>query len=115
MALNETTCYAGEFLLSEANGSLSREEVTISSAAGAMIAGTVVSKLDADGKYVEYDNVGTDGSQVAAGILYAPVANSASDQKGIIIARHAEVIESKLTGINADAKVDLAALQIIVR
>ena len=105
----------GEFLLSQANGTRSREEVTISSAAGAMIAGTVLAKLDADGKYVEYDDVGTDGTQTAAGILYADVANSASDQKAVIIARDAEVDSALLTGYNANAKADLAALGIIVR
>lgn len=104
----------GDFILSEANGTRSREEVTIDAAAGAMIPGTVVSKL-ANGKYVEYDDVGTDGTEVAAGILYADVANSASDQKAVIIVRDAEVNASRLTGSNANAVADLRALGIIAR
>ena len=104
----------GEFLISEASGTRSREEVTIDLSAGAMVAGTVVSKL-ATGKWVAYGDVGTDGSEVAAGILYAAVPNSAADQKGVVIVRDAEVAEIRLTGINAGGKVDLAALGIIVR
>lgn len=114
MALTETR-RTGDFILSEASGTRSREEVTISSTAGAMIPGTVVSKLTADGKYVAYDDVGTDGSEVAAGVLYAAVADSASDQKGVILARDCEVTGIRLTGSNANAVADLKALGIIVR
>lgn len=105
----------GEFIIAEANGSISREVVTIDAAAGAMVAGTVVSKLTSGGKYVEYDNAGTDGTETAAGILYAAVADSASDQTAVIIARHAEVDESMLTGIDSGGKADLAAADIIFR
>jgi len=105
----------GEFIISEANGTRSREVVTIAAAAGAMVAGTVLSKLDADGKYVEYDNAGTDGTQTAAAILYAAVGNAAADQTAVVIVRDAEVDEALLTGIDAGGKVDLAAVGIIVR
>lgn len=114
MALTEAR-RTGDFLLSEASGTRSREEVTVSSAAGAMEPGTIVSKLDADGKYVAYDDVGTDGSQVAAGILYAAVADSASDQKAVVFVRDCEVSALRLTGSNANAVADLKALGIIVR
>lgn len=114
MALNETACYGGEFLLSEANGSISREEVTIAAAAGVLEAGTVLGKL-ANGKYVAYSNAANDGSEVAAGVVYHKIPDLAVDQKAVIIARHAEVIESKLTGIDAAGKADLAALQIFCR
>lgn len=114
MALTEAR-RTGEFILSEANGTRSREEVTVAAAAAAMVSGTVVSKLSADGKYVAYDDAGTDGTETAAGILYTAVADSASDQKAVIIARDAEVAEGQLTGYNANAKADLLALGIIVR
>lgn len=104
-----------EFLLSEGNGSISREQVVISSAAGALVPGTVLGKLTAGGEYVAYANGAADGSEVAAGILYAAAPDSAADQKAVIIARHAEVIESELTGIDAAAKADLLALGIICR
>lgn len=113
MALTETR-RTGDFLLSEASGTRSREEVTIDLSAGAMIPGTVVSKL-ATGKYVAYDDVGTDGSEVAAGILYAAVPDSAADQKGVVLVRDCEVTGIRLTGSNANAVVDLRALGVIVR
>lgn len=106
---------AGEFLISEANGSISREAITVAAAAAALAAGTVLGKLTASGKYVAYSNAASDGSEVAAGILYAPLADSASDQAAVLIARHAEVDSALLVGLDAPARVDLAALQIIVR
>jgi len=105
----------GEFLISEANGTRSREKVTIAAAASALVAGTVMGKITVGGKYVAYNNGASDGSEVAAGILYAAVADSASDQPGVIIARDAEVAEVHLTGIDATGKTDLAALGVIVR
>ncbi len=115
MALTEIT-HAGEFLLAEGNGSISRAEITIAAAAGAMVAGTVLGKITASGKYIAYDDAGTDdGRRTAAGILYASVPDSAADQPAVAIVRHAEVSQGELTGYDAAAGVELAALQIIVR
>lgn len=114
MAMTEAR-RTGEFLLSEATGTRSREEVTIAAAAAALVAGTVVGKITASGKYVAYSNGASDGSETAAGILYAAVADSAADQKAVIIARDAEVAETHLTGSDANGKADLLALGIIVR
>ena len=114
MALTEAR-RTGEFLLSEATGTRSREEVTIDLSAGAMVAGTVVSKLTATGKWVEYDNVGTDGTEVAAGVLYAGVPNSAADQKAVVLVRDCEVTGIRLTGSDAGGIADLKVLGIIVR
>lgn len=200
--------HTGEFLLSEGNGSISRETVTISSAAAALVPGTVLGKItlgavtsaavagntgngtmgsvtlslgakpgvykltivepasnagafvveDPDGiiigngdvasafsagglaftladgatdfasgdqfnitvaagsgKYVAYDSAATNGAAVAAGVLYAAAPDSASDQKAVAIVRMAEVIEAELTGVDAAAKLQLAALNIICR
>ena len=114
MALTEAR-RTGEFLLSEASGTRSREEVTIAAAAGALAAGTVMSKLTSGGKWVEYDDAGTDGTEVAAGILYAPVADSAADQKAVMLVRDCEVTGIRLTGSNAGAVTDLLAHGVIVR
>lgn len=114
MALNEGK-HTGEFLLSEANGTRSREQVTIAAAASAMVAGTVVGKITASGKYKAYSNAASDGSEVAAGVLLYEVADSAADQKAVIIARDAEVQGSVLTGSDAAGVTDLAAVGIIVR
>lgn len=113
MALNEGK-HTAEFLLSEGNGSISREQIVIDSTAGALVPGTVLGKLTA-GDYVAYNNAASDGQQVAVGVLYAGAADLAADQKAVMIARHAEVIESELTGIDANGKADLLALGIICR
>jgi hypothetical protein len=106
----------GEFIISEANGTRSRDVVTIDASAGAMVPGTVIAKLVAGGKYVAYvESLGTDGSEIAAGILCAAVDDSASDQQAVIISRDAEVLEICLTGLDSVGKADLAALGIIVR
>lgn len=198
------TLHTAEFLLSEANGSISRAEVVIDAGAPAMVAGTVMGQItkgaataahvaggtgnstfsavtvgvnsvpgvyqliftaatkvnveDPSGvllgvatlgtaftaggltftitaggtphiatdratitvaagsrNYVPYLNTAADGSEVAAGILYAAVPNSDAAQPAVIIARHAEVRQGALTGYDAPAGIDLAALQIFVR
>lgn len=107
--------YSAEFLLTEANGTISREQVTIAAAAPAMVPGTLVGKITASGKYTVYSDAAADGTQVAAGVLYHGVPDSASDQRGLIIARDAEVISSLLTGSDANGLADLKALGIIAR
>lgn len=107
--------HTAEFLLSEGNGSISREEVVIAAAAGAMVAGTVLGKITASGKYVAYSNAAVDGTEVAAGVLYTNVADLATDQKAVAIVRQAEVVEAALTGIDATGKADLAAIGVICR
>ena len=107
--------HTGEFLLSEGNGSISREQVTIAAAASAMVPGTVLGKITASGKYVAYSNAASDGSEVAVGILYAAVPDSASDQKAVIFARHAEVIADLLTGLDAAGRADLLGVGIVCR
>lgn len=114
MALTESL-HAGEFIVSEANGTRSREEIIIAAAASALPAGQVLGKITASGKYVAYSNAASDGTQVAAGILYDAVPDSASDQSAVLIARDAEVDESLLTGLDADGKADLRALGIVFR
>jgi hypothetical protein len=108
------TYHAGEFLCAEANGTLSRERIVIASGEGVLKAGTVLGKL-ASGKYAAYDNAAADGSQTAVGILYDGVDATSADADGVLIARHAEVVEAALTGLDAAGKTDLAALQIIFR
>lgn len=107
--------YAAEFLLSEGNGSISREQIVLAAAATALVPGTVLGKITASGKYVAYSNVAVDGTEVARGILYAGRADSAADQGAVMIVRDAEVIQAELTGIDATGITDLAALGIICR
>jgi len=77
--------------------------------------GFVITVAGGSGKYVAYDPAATDGSGVAAGITRAAVPDSASDQKAVIIARHAEVMGAALTGNDAAGTAALAALGILVR
>lgn len=114
MTILTETLHTGEFIIAEANGSLSREEVTIVSGQN-LVAGTVVGKVTASGKYKAYANANSDGSETAVGILYAAVDASAADANGVLIVRHAEVEETQLTGLDSAAKTDLAATQIIFR
>lgn len=107
--------HTAEFLLSEGNGSISREQVTIAAAAGALVPGTLLGKITASGKYVAYSNAASDGSEVAVAITYAAVPDLAVDQKAVVIARQAEVKAADLTGADSDGKADLLALGIVCR
>jgi hypothetical protein len=118
-ALTETF-HDGEFLLSEAPGALSRDEITVKSGEN-LVAGAVLGKITATGKYVAYDNTGSAGEQAAAGILLNAVDASDADTKGVIVNTLAEVKGDALdwgdndsTGITA-GEADLLALKIKVR
>ena len=58
--------HAGEFLLAEANGHISRETVVVQSGEN-LVAGTVLGKITANGKYIAYSDGNADGSEVALG------------------------------------------------
>lgn len=88
--------HAGEFLLSEANGQLSRETVTVESGQ-VLEAGHVVGRASASGEIKEYDPGGADGSESAIGVLYDAVDASGGAQTGVMVARNAEVARAKLT------------------
>jgi hypothetical protein len=87
--------HTGEFLFSEAPGTLSRENVVVTVPAGTTYpAGLVLGKITATGKYVAYNNGASDGSEVAVSVLYAELKNSGgapADFKGVAIERLAEV------------------------
>lgn len=110
---NETT-HAGEFLLSEGNGNISREQVVIAS--GEVLAtGSVVGMLTASSKYVAYNGAGAAGEEVAAGILYSAVDATDGDVNGVIIKRLAEVDSSLVVGGDVDGDVELNAAFILLR
>lgn len=93
--------HAEEFLVSEANGTRSRDQVTATVAASTTLApGSVLAKLTATGKYVPYDNAGSDGSETAFGVLAHELINAALSPA-----------DAQATVINADAEVRLADLQ----
>ncbi len=74
------------------------------------------------GKVVEHDPAGTNGSEVAAGILLEAIDATAADKAGTIIARDAEVNSAELVfktgmiqGDQDKATADLKSLGILAR
>lgn len=110
-----------EFLVSEGNGQISRDQIVVVSGAGVLKAGTVLGKITSGGKFRTYDNSAATGIEVAAGVLAYDVDASAADQPAVMIARLAEVKAGALswgtndgTGITAGTA-DLQAKLIFTR
>jgi hypothetical protein len=105
----------GEFLLAEADGTISRDTVDVTVAAATTLApGTVLGQLSGSGKYVPYDDAASDGSETAAGILYGELVNAGNapaDLEGVIIDFCAEVRAADLVwGDGVDDEAGLAHL-----
>lgn len=109
--------HAGEILLSEANGTRSREEITLAATTVVLPAGTLLGKVTATGHYAPYDPAvdPVDGTETAAAVLYAPVGISVAAQRSLGILRDAEVKRALLTGLDAGGEADLLALGIVCR
>lgn len=110
-----------EFLVSEGNGQISRDQIVLVSGAGALVAGRVLGKVTASGKYKAYDNTASDGTEVAAGVLAYDTDATSADAAAVQIGRLAEVKAAGLgwgandsTGITAGTA-DLAAKLIFAR
>jgi hypothetical protein len=73
----------------------SRDDITVISGQN-LAAGAVLGKITASGKYTAYNTAGADGSQNAAGVLYAAVNASAADTAGVAIVRHAVLAKEGL-------------------
>lgn len=122
MAVKNDHLGAGAFIKSEANGDLSREAIVIVSGSGKLLAGTVLGKITASGKYKPYDNDNADGSQTAAAILVYDVDATSADVTTVGIVRLAEVWTNRLVwaatvavGEKAPAYTELATSLVIVR
>ena len=115
MALTEGK-HTAEFLLSEGNGSISREQGVLRSESGALAAGTLLGRVWETGELSAYDSShDPEGVAIVVGVLYANAADSTADQKVTYIARYAEVIGSELTGLDAPGLSQMAGLGIVVR
>jgi Bacteriophage lambda head decoration protein D len=127
MAVKTELRHDGGFLLSEADGTRSREVCTI--AAGHVLQpGTVLGALSSGGEAISYVNDASDGSEAAIGILLNGIDTSITGTnaatKATYIARDAEVnghellwgetVDQESTDIAAGVA-DLAALGIILR
>ncbi len=127
MAIQNEEQYAGEFILTEAPGELSRDTVTVTvPAATKMPAGAVLGKITASGKYTYYDDDNTDGTEAAKAVNINPLDNSAgltaADFTAAVISGLAEVRKASLqwagtvdSGDKTAAYADLAALFIKAR
>lgn len=117
MAVLTQGVQVGEFLLSEASGERSRDQVTVTVADSvALPSGSVLGKITATGKYVKYDEAGTDdGRRVAAGVLLNPLPGVDGDYKATVFVRDCEVSTEMLTFDDANGLADLKALGVIAR
>lgn len=82
------------FVLSEGNGDISREVVTIKSGAGKLDPGSVLGQITASSKYVISPNaevVGSEGAENAKAILGYPVDATSADVQAVVIRRLSEV------------------------
>lgn len=111
---------AGFHMISEANGALSRDKITIDT--GVLAVSTVLGKITATGKYVQVNLAAVDGSEVAAAVLFDKVDATAADVFAAAHTRLCEVSGAELvypTGATQGNKdtinADLAAKYIIVR
>ena len=103
------------FLLAEASNLRSRDTVTVAVTGTAIASGTVMGKVTATGKYKPYNNGASDGTEVAAGILYQAIPAQNGDVKAVIFNVDCVVNRKELTGLDAAGEADLKALGIKVR
>ena len=115
--------HAGGFLVWEVLRDYTRETVTIASAAGKLEPGTVLGKITTGGKYTALAPAATNGSQNAAGILWAGVDATAADAPGVVVLRGPAIVnrheiiwpEGATEAQITTATTALAALGIILR
>lgn len=119
--LHENLARPGHYIVSEANGYRSREQVVIASGAGKLEPGAVLAKA-ASGEFVPLAPAATDGTQNAAAILFEGCDATAAAARRTITARDSEVQAPALiwpAAITASQKAAalaaLAALGIVAR
>ena len=114
MSIKKEPIHAGEFLLSEGTGNISRE--TINVAAGPSLnSGQVLGQVTASAEFAPYVPTAEDGTQTAVAILFGPLGQSDIVRRGRAVVRLAEVSEVHLTGLDPEAEKDLAEHFVIVR
>ena len=115
---------AGDFILSELPGTLSRDTVLVDVPPREILApGRVLGIVSATNHYAPYSDGNSDGTEVAAGVLYAELDNSTGIEveamTGVVINFGAEVRKDGLAwGADVDEDggiADLAAVGIKAR
>jgi len=110
--LSDHKIAVGVTLVSTARDNYDEDGSTAHTPTTTLRKGLVLGKVTASGKYAQYDDNASDGTEVAAGILEEEVnlldANAtAQDTDGTMVI-HAYVDESQLYGIDANGKTDLS-------
>lgn len=110
------------YLVSEANGYRSREQVVIASGSGKLDAGSVLGQVSVSKKFKPYTPGASDGSQNAVAILFEACDATSADVRRTVTARDAEIQADVLVwagGVNDTQKTAalaaLAALGIAAR
>lgn len=107
------------FVLSEANGNRSRDNVTLEGGftdAGVLKAGTVLGKLTSGGKYVASPASGADGSQTAVAVLLYETDISDGDVDAAVLSSDAEVNGGELeyeATVDTDNEIAAKATQLL--
>jgi len=115
--------HTGGFLIWEVLRDYTRETITLASGAGKLAPGTVLGRITTGGKYTGLAPAATNGSQNAAGILWADVDATEVDAPGVVILRgpaianRHEIVwpEAATEAQITTATTALAALGIILR
>lgn len=106
--------HAGEFLLSEGAGNISREAINVAAGA-ALEPGQILGLVTLTSEFAPYQPTAEDGTENAIAILYGPLGESDVVRRGRAIVRMAEVSEAHLTGLDPAAEKALATHFVIVR
>lgn len=114
MTIQHEQRHAGEFLLSEGPGNISREAINVAAGA-ALEPGQILGLVTASGEFAPYSPTAEDGSENPVAILYGPLGQSEVVRRGRAVVRLAEVSEASLTGLDLAAEKALAAHFLIVR
>lgn len=85
----------GGFLVSQPNGHRHVDQGVLIAGAK-VLAGTIVGKITASGKFVTCISTASDGSQVPAGILFGTKDATAADKPCLVVRRDCEVNTSEL-------------------
>ncbi|WP_168232312.1 head decoration protein [Pseudomonas veronii] len=106
--------HAGEFLLSEGAGNISREAINVAAGA-ALEPGQILGLITATSEFAPYQPTAEDGTENAIAVLYGPLGESDVPRRGRAVVRLAEVSEAHLTGLDPAAEKALASHFVIVR
>ncbi len=113
--------HAGGYIVSEPDTNLSRKRVVIASGSGKLVPGQILGKVTSSGEFTKLAPGASDGSQVAAAILFDHVDATSADVEAIAHLKLTAVNAQEIvwpSGINdgqkAAAVAQLAALDITV-